>query len=227
MAITQKKEFDFKLKNIFSSGDYIKNEIQTIHNKTRTSMESKLAGQGDGYFQDIKEELNADIPDDESAYEESFCSEHSDEDSESKTSNTTRRSSIAEIPLHQFSKSNSSIKKPKTITLNKKFVSTSKICDTLFKLEDRIKCLSLNEIRPIKNVSMRTTRKNMSFTNDQTLKIERDNEILLRKIMAQQRSPKKKLQPIQSKPSSSAINRKKLQRKIEEDNMVSKTTDWN
>lgn len=69
--------------------------------------------------------------------------------------------------------------------------------------------------------SRRCKRWNMSFTDEEMRKIERENELLLRKIMAQQKPRNKVLgENIQSRTSSSAINRKKFQKKIENDNMV-------
>lgn len=70
--------------------------------------------------------------------------------------------------------------------------------------------------------SRRCRRWNMSFTDEEMRKIERENELLLRKIMAHQKPRQKVLgdDTVQSRTSSSAINRKKLQKKIENDNMV-------
>lgn len=71
-------------------------------------------------------------------------------------------------------------------------------------------------------VRRRCRRWNMSFTDDEMRKIEYENEILLRKIMTQQK-PRQKIveeRTVQPRVSSSAINRKKLQKKIEDDNMV-------
>lgn len=70
--------------------------------------------------------------------------------------------------------------------------------------------------------SSRCRRWNMSFTDEEMRKIERENELLLRKIMAQQKPRHKVLgeDAVQSRTSSSAINRKKLQKKIENDNVV-------
>lgn len=70
--------------------------------------------------------------------------------------------------------------------------------------------------------SRKCRRWNMSFTDEEMRKIERENELLLRKIMAQQKSRHKipNENTVQSRISSSAINRKKLQKKIENDNMV-------
>lgn len=70
--------------------------------------------------------------------------------------------------------------------------------------------------------SSRCRRWNMSFTDEEMRKIERENELLLRKIMTQQK-PRHKVHgedAVQSRTSSSAINRKKLQKKIENDNVV-------
>ncbi|KYQ57832.1 hypothetical protein ALC60_03188 [Trachymyrmex zeteki] len=70
--------------------------------------------------------------------------------------------------------------------------------------------------------SRKCRRWNMSFTDEEMRKIERENELLLRKIMAQQKPRHKILGEgtVQSRTSSSAINRKKLQKKIENDNML-------
>ncbi|KAL0118004.1 hypothetical protein PUN28_008995 [Cardiocondyla obscurior] len=68
--------------------------------------------------------------------------------------------------------------------------------------------------------SRRCKRWNMTFTDEEMRKIERENELLLRKIMAQQKPRQNTFgeETTQSKISSSAINRKKLQQKIENDN---------
>ncbi|XP_032680762.1 cilia- and flagella-associated protein 97-like [Odontomachus brunneus] len=65
-------------------------------------------------------------------------------------------------------------------------------------------------------------RWNMSFTDEEMRRIERENELLLRKIMAQQKSRHKVLEEhiVQSRTSSSAINRRKLQKRIDDDNML-------
>lgn len=68
----------------------------------------------------------------------------------------------------------------------------------------------------------RHKRWNMTFTDEEMRRIERENELLLRKIMAQQKPRHKAFEEriVQSKTSSSAINRRKLQKKIDDDNMV-------
>jgi hypothetical protein len=70
--------------------------------------------------------------------------------------------------------------------------------------------------------SRRCRRWNMSFTDEEMRRIERENELLLRKIMAQQKPRHKILgeRTVQSRISSSAINRRKLQKKIDDDNLV-------
>lgn len=73
----------------------------------------------------------------------------------------------------------------------------------------------------------RTRRKNMSFTDEEVRKIEHENELLLRKIMAQHQPRDKVFKgSILPKMSSSAINRKRLQKKIEGDNMVYIVTEY-
>lgn len=70
--------------------------------------------------------------------------------------------------------------------------------------------------------SRRCRRWNMSFTDEEMRRIERENELLLRKIMAQQKPRHKILdeRAVQPRASSSAINRRKLQKKINDDNLL-------
>ncbi|XP_011297973.1 cilia- and flagella-associated protein 97-like [Fopius arisanus] len=65
-------------------------------------------------------------------------------------------------------------------------------------------------------------RKNMSFTNMEMMKIERENQCLLRKIMAQQRQKKsgRFSSGVAPRLASSAINRRRMQRRIDEDNIT-------
>jgi hypothetical protein len=74
------------------------------------------------------------------------------------------------------------------------------------------------------NLKNRLGRKNMSFSNEQCWKIERENKILLRKLEHLQQKAHSKLPSStasQSRLPSSALNRRKQQAKIEHDNMVS------
>ncbi|XP_012224088.2 uncharacterized protein hmw [Linepithema humile] len=70
--------------------------------------------------------------------------------------------------------------------------------------------------------SRRCRRWNMSFTDEEMRRIERENELLLRKIMAQQKPRYKILgeRTVQPGSSSSAINRRRLQKKIDDDNLL-------
>jgi hypothetical protein len=69
----------------------------------------------------------------------------------------------------------------------------------------------------------RLGRKNMSFSNEQYRKIERENEILLKKLQILRRPRPKQLSSPTHQPRlpSSAINRRKQQTKIDHDNMAS------
>lgn len=69
----------------------------------------------------------------------------------------------------------------------------------------------------------RSGRKNMSFSNEQYWKIKRENEILDAKLKVLSKQRPKQPSAIVSQPrlSSSAINRRKQQAKIDHDNMVS------
>jgi len=73
------------------------------------------------------------------------------------------------------------------------------------------------------NWKNRQGRKNMSFSNEQYWKIERENKILLRKLEHLQKAHPKLPSSTASQPRlpSSALNRRKQQARIEHDNMVS------
>jgi hypothetical protein len=69
----------------------------------------------------------------------------------------------------------------------------------------------------------RLGKKNMSFSNEQYWKIKRENEILdaKLKVISKQRPKQPSLTASQHRLSSSAINRRKQQAKIDNDNIVS------
>ncbi|XP_066591958.1 cilia- and flagella-associated protein 97-like isoform X3 [Prorops nasuta] len=79
--------------------------------------------------------------------------------------------------------------------------------------------IKLNKKSP-QNIN-KPKRKNMSFTDSEYRRIQRENHILLAKIMAQQKSADKvhRANVTLNRVSSSAINRERQQRKISEDNM--------
>ena len=96
--------------------------------------------------------------------------------------------------------------------------------DEMYGLTHNMRYLSMDSLRQMSSGHQQfsSKRKNMTFTNEELMKIERDNQILLRRIMGYQRPHNKitKTQNVQKRLSSSAINRRKLQRKIEQENMV-------
>ncbi|XP_058800595.1 uncharacterized protein LOC131669610 [Phymastichus coffea] len=186
----------------------------------------KLSVQNEIAYEENKEddakvvELNLeDVADDESAYADSFDSDESDEESEMET---IQKFSKSEIPMYRFTNLRTHTKNQNIVTSSTGTITlASKECKGLcLTLEEKMSTLDLNGVRPLKNSILLPQRKNMSFTNNEVMKIERDNEILLRKIMAQQKTRKGKANITLQKLSSSAINRKKSQRKIEEDNMM-------
>lgn len=63
-------------------------------------------------------------------------------------------------------------------------------------------------------------KENKTFTAEELMKIERENLILMQKILKTTPQAEMKPQYIQSTYSRSAVNRKKFQRKIEEENLV-------
>ncbi|XP_014224591.1 uncharacterized protein LOC106650868 [Trichogramma pretiosum] len=216
MAYSTDKGSNFKLKFAFSSGDSKFNESFIKHNKTRISVSNKISNKGDTVSEN-NSELDLDLAEVESAYEDSCYSEHCDE--ESVQSDDSQSSFSKETPSTKLTTSKTHIlEKPQKLT--DKFPSTSKLSDDeLTVLDNKIKCLNFHET-PSRNVKASSSRKNMSFTNDEVMKIERDNEILLKKIITQHKAPKTNIQQIKPRVSSSAINRRRLQKKIEEENMV-------
>lgn len=153
--------------------------------------------------------------DDESVYtSESFYSDESCD--ESKVTNVTPRSL------------NSSLIRVTDLQVNQSSEEQDIVSESTWKDDHQDESYSLSD-EPSRAVtadkfvrSRRCRRWNMSFTDEEMRKIERENELLLRKIMAQQKPRHKILgeNTVQSRTSSSAINRKKLQKKIENDNVV-------
>lgn len=156
--------------------------------------------------------------DDESAYVgESFYSEESYDESDitNVTSRSLNSSSLQRVTDHQHSHSSK----------NEDDVEVDELSwkddDESYELSDE-SSRAATAARLIK--SSRYRRWNMSFTDEEMRKIERENELLLRKIMAQQKPRHKILgeRTVQPRASSSAINRRKLQKKIDDDNLVRK-----
>jgi len=159
-----------------------------------------------------------DTSDDESVYiGESFCSDESCDESEvtnvtSGSLNTSSLIHITDLPLSQNSKE-------QEIRVSESWKDNCQ--DESYLSSDELpRATTADRDRFTK--SRKCKRWNMSFTDEEMRKIERENELLLRKIMAQQKPRHKILgeDTVQSRTSSSAINRKKLQKKIENDNMV-------
>ncbi|XP_014475776.1 PREDICTED: uncharacterized protein LOC106745044 [Dinoponera quadriceps] len=162
---------------------------------------------------------------DESAYTgESFCSDESCDESEvvnessindssspPRTDHLQRGGNVksAEVPL------NSPSLRSAEVPLNSPGLRSdefSTVSDEPLRVITTDRC-----VKP-----RRSRRWNMSFTDEQMRRIERENELLLRKIMAQQKPRHQVLgeRVVQSRISSSAINRKRLQKKIDDDNML-------
>lgn len=95
-------------------------------------------------------------------------------------------------------------------------------------LEDELGDISISQSR---SSSVKTSYKkkkncNLTFKREELIRIERDNLILLKKIMAHSKHKPVSLnqQPFSHKKTSTAINRAKQQKKIEQDNYVSRPT---
>ncbi|XP_072746096.1 uncharacterized protein [Anoplolepis gracilipes] len=155
-----------------------------------------------------------DASDNESAYTgESFCSDDESCDESEVTnvaSGSLNPSSLVRITDIQHSQS---MEEPDAD------VSESRWKDASYSMSDEpSRAATADRLTR----SRRCKRWNMSFTDEEMRRIERENELLLRKIMAQQKPRHKILgeRSVQPRISSSAINRKKLQKRIEDDNML-------
>lgn len=164
----------------------------------RKSMESKIVSVEEE--EEIKEESE-----EEYSYAESFCSDNSVEEPIMKNEmpkKLTKYSSLNDLSAKNSVKS---VPKTRSADFSSRF------------LENKMRFLGLAKVKNM------PTRKNMSFSNDETMKIERENQLLLRRIMSQQK-PRvdsfNKTEFNQPRLSSSAINRRKFQRKVETDNLV-------
>ncbi|KAF3430352.1 hypothetical protein E2986_00263 [Frieseomelitta varia] len=169
-------------------------------------------------LQDIEQpaDLIKSTIDEDSIYSnDSFCSDESE--NESDGTNTTSKSLneshlSSRIAIYACNQKDSKSEEERFENIVQKNEITDSVCYRSSISED---CSV--KIRQIKN-----RRKNMSFTDEEIRKIEWENQILLRKIMAQQKSKEKILHesipPTQI--SSSAINRKRLQKKIENENIL-------
>jgi len=147
--------------------------------------------------------------------DESFCSDESGDDSELTSITLGSLKSLSLLHVGDFQHN------------PKKEIQNSEINKGKDDFQDETCILNNNGLAHTTTTnefakSKRCRRWNMSFTDEEMRKIGRENELLLRKIMAQQRPRHKIIDERTTHPrlSSSAINRKKLQKKIEDDNMV-------
>ncbi|XP_011883077.1 PREDICTED: cilia- and flagella-associated protein 97-like [Vollenhovia emeryi] len=192
--------------------------IHEIDEEESETEETNLEGPNSS-ASDEEDEVVQKTKDDESVYTgESFCSDESCDDSEvtNVTSRSLNSSSLIHVTDLQLSQS-----------LEEQDISESRWKDdrqdetcSLSDASEPPRAATADRDRFAK--SRRCRRWNMSFTDEEMRKIERENELLLRKIMAQQK-PRHKIpgeETVQSRTSSSAINRRKLQKKIENDNAL-------
>lgn len=214
-------------------GAWMKDKILTVPNIHEIDEDSETEGETIASTQpgpSVTEEKNIaqdteNTSEDESAYtDESFCSDESCDETE--VIDVTAPGSL--------SASDSSSSLPRTAHHERSGnvePADARISTTLSSLRPRLRNEefdSANDEPPRVITADRFARPrrcrkwNMSFTDEEMRRIERDNEQLLRKIMAQQKPRHKVTEEhiVQSRTSSSAINRRKLQKRIDDDNMV-------
>ncbi|KAK2580316.1 hypothetical protein KPH14_012553 [Odynerus spinipes] len=155
---------------------------------------------------------------DEFAYtNESFCSDDSCDESEETTSQYLISGSCSLFVDDNKCELNEELE---NLDDQQEQMSCNKNNNENINLEGNARILHNNE-KYVGSGKARIRRRNMTFTDEEVRKIERDNELLLRRIMAQHQ-PRDKVLKEGALPrmSSSAINRKRLQKKIEGDNML-------
>lgn len=171
---------------------------------------------------DVTIQDTANASEDESAYTgESFCSDESCDESE--VVDETPGSLVNDPSFlphtvrlrHSGNVKPADARAPATVNSPRLYLQNDEL-DSL--CDEQPSAITMDRFAKPKN----RRRWNMSFTDEEMRRIERENELLLRKIMAQQKPRQKILEErvIQSRTSSSAINRRKLQKKIDDDNMV-------
>ncbi|XP_043269056.1 uncharacterized protein [Venturia canescens] len=168
------------------------------------------------------------VSDDEYNYsDDSVCSDDSCRDSE--VTNVTPRSSLqASSPLNRTISQEYPMARIKNMNRDEQSDYPRQFS---VNIRDNVRrmCSSANDNRycnrnvvNFDSTNSRPKRRNMSFTNAEMRRIEVENQYLLKKIMAQQKPQNKPIrtQSAQPRMSSSAINRKKLQKRIEQENMM-------
>lgn len=208
--IVQKQSFE--MKDSF-------NHVPSIHEVDEEETDEEDAcDEQDKSCKDAKQspDLTKDTADVDSIYSnDSFCSDESCDESEevNGTSRTINESySSPQITERKHNEEDGEAKNEQEGRENIKAIS---------EITNSARQSSMSEDYTIGTKQIRR-RRNMSFTDEEMRKIDWENQILLRKIMAQQKPKEKFLRENASLPriSSSAINRKKLQKKIENENMV-------
>ncbi|XP_076294632.1 uncharacterized protein LOC143215907 [Lasioglossum baleicum] len=189
------------------------NHVPSIHEVVEEDTDEEYSyNQDSPTVNDVQQDagLAGNIVDDDSIYSnESFCSDDSSNETNvtSRTLNESHYTPKAADHECETKDNEEKCESPVRASGNvNSFYSSSSISDDRSTILKPVKC----------------RRKNMSFTDEELRKIEWENQLLLRKIMAQQKPKEKILREngSQTKQSSSAINRKKLQRKIESENIM-------
>ncbi|XP_015437150.1 PREDICTED: uncharacterized protein LOC107192420 [Dufourea novaeangliae] len=191
------------------------NHVPSIHEVDEEETDEEYVCDQDSTILNEVQEVTdiRDAIDNNSLYSnESFCSDESCDESEG--TNTTPRTLneshyTPQVTYYEYKKEDNEEKCESVIQDNGN--TNSARCKS-----------SLSVDKSIILKTIRSRRKNMSFTDEELRKIEWENQLLLRKIMAQQKPKEKVLHENipQQRASSSAINRKKLQKKIESENIL-------
>lgn len=193
------------------------NHVPSIHevDEEETDDEEYIYDQESTTPKDINQSTDAtqDIVDDSLYGNESFCSDESYNESED-TNIMSRSFDDSHLPFqiinHKCNKEDIANDTETDTTQDNEVINSSR-CKS-----------STSEDKFVALKQIKTKKKNMSFTDEELRKIEWENQMLLKKIMSHQKPKDKILRNNLPQPriSSSAINRKKLQKKIENENIL-------
>ncbi|XP_053995567.1 cilia- and flagella-associated protein 97-like [Hylaeus anthracinus] len=195
------------------------NHVPSIHEVVEEDTDEEyICDQESATSKDVENttDLTKETEDNDSNYSnESFCSDESCDESE-ETNITTRT----------FNESYISSKITDRECAKEDVGNEETRCNRVIhddQVKNSVRCgSSITEDKSASLTLVKSKKKNMTFTGEQVRKIEWENQLLLKKIMAQQRPKEKLLRENipQLRMSSSEINRKKLQKKIESENIL-------
>lgn len=204
--------------------------------------ESEMPNTDTGVLQDLNQEQSCTLIDELNEFKEisnesnslngstSECDDNDERlESQDENSNSSPEASAYESDFESYNETkflDNNREIEETVMKNgEKIDSVSDKESRVSTLEDELGDISITQSRSSSSIKTSYKKRkncNLTFSREELIRIERDNLILLKKIMAQSKhKPVSLNQPYSHKKTSTAINRAKLQKKIAQDNYVS------